>query len=71
MSQAQQPEETTPEPQAPTPDRGVSPAGETPAVPTLPEVPSRAAQDTQAVEGEDAMNLPPGSELIQKPRIQG
>ena len=28
-------------------------------------------QDTQPVEGEDAMNLPPETDLIQRPKIQG
>ena len=37
----------------------------------LPDSPERHQQDTQPVEGEDAMNLPPETDMIQRPIIQG
>jgi hypothetical protein len=39
--------------------------------PRLPDPPARQEQDTQPVEGADAMDLPPGSEMAQRPVIQG
>ena len=41
-----------------------------PQTPQVPQ-PPRAAQDTQPVDGDDALNLPPEADLIQKPKIQG
>jgi hypothetical protein len=40
-------------------------------VPVLEDPPQRHQQDTQPVEGEDAINPPPGSDLIQRSKVQG
>lgn len=40
-------------------------------VPRHPDPPARHEQDTQAVEGETAMNLPPGHEMVPRGGIQG
>jgi hypothetical protein len=40
-------------------------------VPHLSEPPARHEQDTQPVNGEAAIHPPPGSELIQRSRVQG
>jgi hypothetical protein len=41
------------------------------SVPRLPDPPARQEQDTQPMEGADAMDLPPGSEMAQRPVLQG
>ena len=40
-------------------------------VPPNPDPPHRHQQDTQPVEGEAAMNLPPETEGLSRPRLQG
>ena len=53
-----------------TPDRGAP--VENKQVPGLPDLPPRAAQDTERVEGRDAMDLPEEmEETAQRPVIQG
>jgi hypothetical protein len=46
-------------------------AGEPSAVPEHPEPPQRHQQDTQAVEGEHALNPPEEDDLTQRSKIQG
>jgi hypothetical protein len=47
------------------------PAQRLPAAPPDPDPPARHEQDTQPVEGEAAIHPPPGTELIQRSKVQG
>jgi hypothetical protein len=54
-------------------DREERPSGskEEPVVPPVPDPPARHEQDTQPVEGEDAIHPPPEQDLVQRGKIQG
>jgi hypothetical protein len=40
-------------------------------VPRLPDPPHKWRQDTEAVDGDEAMNLPEETEMEQRPTVQG
>jgi hypothetical protein len=72
MSSASEPSEApTPTPDQGLPSPGDRPAGSEPQPEAPVQPPPRAAQDTQPVEGEDALHPPPGTEQIQRQPIQG